>query len=137
MRWPWRSPRWRPRTGAGGPPPSARPFAPDLGSVPSAPPVGGGPRRQPARWARPSDLGDLVVGPSGAAPVGRLVLGRAGRRLVAAERAQSVIVFGPTQSHKTSGFAVPAILGWTGPVVAASVKGDLLEHTAGTAPRWG
>jgi type IV secretion system protein VirD4 len=54
-----------------------------------------------------------------------------GRRLVAAERAQSVIVFGPTQSHKTTGFAVPAILGWTGPVVAASVKGDLLEHTVG------
>ena len=48
---------------------------------------------------------------------------------MAAERAQSVIVFGPTQSHKTSGFAVPAILGWQGPVVATSVKGDLLEHT--------
>ena len=83
-----------------------------------------------ARWARPPDLGDLVVKPSGAPPVGRLVLGRVGRRLVAAERAQSVIVFGPTQSHKTTGFVVPAILGWTGPVVAASVKGDLLEHTA-------
>jgi len=92
-------------------------------------------RRQPpptptARWARPSDLGALVVKPSGPPPVGRLVLGRSGRRLVAAERAHSVIVFGPTQSHKTTGFAVPAILGWTGPVVAASVKGDLLEHTA-------
>ena len=36
-------------------------------------------------------------------PPGRLVLGTVGRRLVAAERAQSVIVFGPTQSHKTSG----------------------------------
>jgi type IV secretion system protein VirD4 len=84
-----------------------------------------------ARWARPSDLGDLVLRPSGPPPVGRLVLGRVGRRLVAAERAQSVIVFGPSQSHKTTGFAVPAILGWTGPVVAASVKGDLLEHTAG------
>ena len=52
-----------------------------------------------------------------------------GRRLVVAEAAQSVIVFGPTQSHKTTGFAVPAILGWEGPVVAASVKGDLLDHT--------
>ena len=85
--------------------------------------------RGTARWARPPDVGDLVVRPAGAPPVGRLVLGRMGRRLVAAERAQSVIVFGPTQSHKTTGFAVPAILGWTGPVVAASVKGDLLEHT--------
>jgi type IV secretion system protein VirD4 len=91
-------------------------------------------RRSPprsARWARPADLGDLVIAGSGPPPTGRLVLGRVGRRLVAAERAQSVIVFGPTQSHKTTGFAVPAILGWEGPVVAASVKGDLLEHTVG------
>ncbi len=62
---------------------------------------------------------------------GRLVLGRVGRRVVAAEPAQSVIVFGPTQSHKTSGFAVPAVLEWDGPVIAASVKTDLLEHTIG------
>jgi type IV secretion system protein VirD4 len=60
-----------------------------------------------------------------------LVLGRSGRHLLAAEPAQSVIVFGPTQSHKTSGFAVPAVLGWEGPVVAASVKADLLQHTVG------
>ena len=107
-------------------------------SWPTRPSRGGASRRRPpaapptptARWARPSDLGDLAVKPSGAPPAGRLVLGRVGRRLVAAERAQSVIVFGPTQSHKTTGFAVPAILGWTGPVVASSVKGDLLEHTA-------
>jgi type IV secretion system protein VirD4 len=52
-----------------------------------------------------------------------------GRRLIATERAQSVIVIGPTQSRKTSGFAVPAILDWEGPVIAASVKSDLLEHT--------
>ncbi len=48
---------------------------------------------------------------------------------MASERTQSVIVFGPTQSHKTSGLAVPAILGWEGPVIAASVKTDLIEHT--------
>jgi type IV secretion system protein VirD4 len=85
-----------------------------------------------AAWARPRDLRPLLV-PSGrnagAPPAGRLVLGRVGRRLVASERAQSLIVFGPTQSHKTSGLAVPAILGWEGPVIAASVKTDLLEHT--------
>ena len=57
------------------------------------------------------------------------MLGWAGKRLVAAERAQSVIVFGPTQSHKTSGFAVPAILGWEGPVIATSIKTDLIDHT--------
>ena len=48
---------------------------------------------------------------------------------MAAERTQSVIVFGPTQSLKTSGFAVPALLEWSGPVVAASVKTDLVDHT--------
>ncbi len=82
-----------------------------------------------ARWARPPDLGALVVRRRGPPPPGRLVLGTVGGRRVAAEPAQSVLVFGPTQSHKTSGFAVPAILGWEGPVVAASVKVDLLEHT--------
>ena len=55
------------------------------------------------------------------------MLGRTGRKLVATERAQSVVVFGPTQSHKTSGLAVPAILGWEGPVIAASVKTDLID----------
>jgi type IV secretion system protein VirD4 len=50
---------------------------------------------------------------------------------VAAERGQSVIVFGPTQSFKTSGFAVPAMLEWDGPVLAASVKRDLIDHTIG------
>jgi type IV secretion system protein VirD4 len=30
---------------------------------------------------------------------------------------------------KTSGFAIPAILEWQGPVVATSVKSDLLRHT--------
>jgi type IV secretion system protein VirD4 len=48
---------------------------------------------------------------------------------VAAEPAQSVVVVGPTQSGKTSSLAVPALLAWDGPVVAASIKGDLLRHT--------
>ena len=85
-----------------------------------------------ARWARAADLRPLVVGKVAGAsspPPGRLVLGTAGRHLIATERAQSVIVIGPTQSRKTSGFAVPAIMGWEGPVMAASVKSDLLEHT--------
>ena len=83
-----------------------------------------------ARWASPADLAGLVLRSGGRPPPpGRLVLGTIGRRVVAGERSQSVLVFGPTQSRKTTGFAVPAILGWEGPVVAASVKGDLLEHT--------
>ncbi len=85
-------------------------------------------RRTGARWARATDLEELVVA-GRTPPPGRLALGRSGRRLIAAEAAQSVIVFGPTQSRKTSGFAVPAILEWRGPVLAASVKSDLLAHT--------
>lgn len=60
---------------------------------------------------------------------GRLVIGRSGRHLLAAERGQSVIVVGPTQSLKTTGFAVPAILEWAGPVLATSVKTDLVRDT--------
>ena len=60
----------------------------------------------------------------------RLVLGALSpRRLVAAEPLQSVLVVGPTQSGKTSGLAIPAILEWAGPVVATSVKSDLVRAT--------
>jgi type IV secretion system protein VirD4 len=86
-----------------------------------------------AHWARRAEMAPLLVP---ALEPGRLVLGvfaggGRGRRapLVAAEPAQSVAVVGPTQSGKTSAVAVPAILGWDGPVVAASVKTDLLRDT--------
>jgi type IV secretion system protein VirD4 len=79
-----------------------------------------------ATWADVRQLGPLRV-PS--ALPGRLVLGRSGRHLLAAERGQSVIVIGPTQSQKTTGFAVPAILEWVGPVLATSVKTDLVRDT--------
>src|SRR5437764_1320784 len=80
-------------------------------------------RRPPAAsWARRSELRPLIV----RAPVpGRLTLGRIGPRLVAAEARQSVIVVAPTQSLKTTGLAIPAVLEWEGPVVATSVKSDL------------
>jgi type IV secretion system protein VirD4 len=97
---------------------------------------GSGPSRHPPRrgahWARRRELRPLLVG-KGGPPPGRLALGRVPGRLhaaaVAAEPAQSVVVVGPTQSGKTTGVAVPAIVSWPGPVVAASVKGDLLGHT--------
>jgi len=77
-------------------------------------------------WARPADLEPLVVR---RVPPGRLVLGRAGRRLLAAEARQSLLVVGPTQTLKTSGLAVPALLEWQGPVLATSVKTDLVRDT--------
>ena len=48
---------------------------------------------------------------------------------MAAESRQSAIVIGPTQTGKTTGFAIPAILEWQGPVVATSIKTDLLRET--------
>ncbi len=93
-------------------------------------------RKQPkgrgARWANRRDLRALVLDPKRQHP-GRLALGTVQGfvhpALVAAERAQSVVVVGPTQSGKTTALAIPAILAWEGPVVAASVKSDLLRST--------
>jgi len=79
-----------------------------------------------ARWATRRDIRSLHVPEP---QPGRLTLGRMGRRLVAAEPRSSVLVVGPTQSRKTSGFALPALLEWDGPVVAASVKSDLVRHS--------
>lgn len=79
-----------------------------------------------ARWARRRDLRPLH---RRRRESGRLSLGRVNGRLVAAEPRQSVIVIGPTQTGKTTGFAIPAILEWPGPVVATSVKTDLLRET--------
>lgn len=84
---------------------------------------------QTATWATDGDLRTLTVkGPE----KGRLCLGRAHGRLLAAERGSSVLVVGPTQSRKTSGFAIPAVLEWEGPIVAASVKSDLARNTLGS-----
>lgn len=41
----------------------------------------------------------------------------------------SVLVVGPTQSGKTSALCAPLVAGWRGPVLAASVKGDLVAST--------
>jgi type IV secretion system protein VirD4 len=90
------------------------------------------PRGRGARWARRKDLHALLLAHRAAHP-GRLALGTVHGvvhpALVVAERAQSVVVVGPTQSGKTTALAVPAILAWEGPVVAASVKSDLLRDT--------
>lgn len=79
-----------------------------------------------ARWAKPTDLQPLRVD---APEPRRLTLGRVDGKLIAAEPRQSAIVIGPVQTGKTSGFAIPAILEWQGPVVATSVKTDLMRDT--------
>jgi type IV secretion system protein VirD4 len=82
--------------------------------------------RRGARWARPHELRALFVGrPTD----GRVILGRVGRRLVATEQRHSAIVIAPTQSLKTTGLAIPALLEWRGPAVVTSVKTDVLRDT--------
>lgn len=87
--------------------------------------------RRGADWASSTELRALKVRGSG--EPGRLVLGRTHGfptgKLVASEAQHSVLVLGPTQSGKTSGLAVPALLEWTGPAVATSVKDDLARNT--------
>jgi type IV secretion system protein VirD4 len=85
----------------------------------------------PAGWARPQLFRELYVR---APTTWRVTLGRVNGRLVAGEPLQSVIALGPTQSQKTSGLAIPAVLEWDGPVLAAGVKPDLIRSTIGR--RW-
>lgn len=91
--------------------------------------VGNGKKKDPnaAQWAKNKDIKTLIV--PGPGIKGRLVLGRTNGKMIATEPRQSVIVLGPTQTGKTTGFAVPAILDWQGPVIAASVKNDLVKDT--------
>ena len=96
-----------------------------------------------ARWARGRELGAL----RGSARAGRLMLGRnpsrltlgrhssrltLGRhrgRLLHAEERHALVAFGPPQSGKSAGLAVPALLEWDGPAIASSIKTDLLACT--------
>src|SRR6185312_1623944 len=96
-----------------------------------------------ARLATRADVASLIVAQTSP---GRLSLGRLGhphgpllatedetatepsRRRIPRTRSSgrpSVAVIGPSRSGKTSGFAIPAILEWDGPVLALSVKDDL------------
>jgi type IV secretion system protein VirD4 len=90
-----------------------------------------------SRWGRiwDYDIQKLVVREVG--QVGRVTLGWKGPVLLATEPGASTLVFGPTQSGKTSGICVPAILEWKGPVIAISIKRDLVDLTAGWRQRKG
>jgi type IV secretion system protein VirD4 len=90
-----------------------------------------------ATWAGGRELRLLTVGEP---EPGRVILGRTpGRfgRLLAAEDCHSVLVFGPTGSSKTTGLVIPAVLEWSGPLLATSVKPDLLRATLAHRARLG
>jgi type IV secretion system protein VirD4 len=85
-------------------------------------------RRDGARWARTPELRPLRS-LARSRRGGRLVLGRHGGRLLYAEHRHALVAFGPPQSGKSAGIAVPALLEWDGPAVASSIKADLLSAT--------
>ncbi|HET9104513.1 MAG TPA: type IV secretory system conjugative DNA transfer family protein [Solirubrobacteraceae bacterium] len=99
-----------------------------------------GSSRAGARWARGGELSALRDGAGVRRPRpgrrrhaeggGRLVLGRYHGRLLRAEARHALVAFGPPQSGKSAGLAVPALLEWDGPAVASSIKTDLLATTA-------
>ncbi len=93
-----------------------------------------------ARWATMRELRRLRSrirrcghGRGGVASAGqtgaRLALGRHNGRLLYAERRHALVAFGPPQSGKSAGLAIPALLEWNGPAVASSIKTDLLCAT--------
>jgi type IV secretion system protein VirD4 len=86
-----------------------------------------------AKWARAADLRMLRGSRSGA----RLALGRRGSRVLWAEQRHALVAFGPPQSGKSAGLAVPALLEWDGPAVASSIKTDLLAGTVARRRRLG
>jgi type IV secretion system protein VirD4 len=91
--------------------------------------IGGG--HAGARWARAGDLGPLHRPVwSFQRPAGRLVLGRRAGRLLYGEQRHALVAFGPPQSGKSAGLAIPALLEWEGPAIASSIKTDLLDATA-------
>lgn len=97
-----------------------------IGRLARSLPRAGRARPASARWAAWTELRSLRVWHS---QPRRLTLGRQGGTLIAAEALQSAIVVAPTQSGKTTGLAIPALLEWEGPVVATSIKTDLLRDT--------
>jgi type IV secretion system protein VirD4 len=90
-----------------------------------------------ALWASGRELRLLTVREP---EPGRVILGRTPGvfgRLLAAEDCHSVLVFGPTGSYKTSALVIPAVLEWSGPLLATSVKPDLLRATLAHRARLG
>jgi type IV secretion system protein VirD4 len=71
---------------------------------------------------------------------GRVIIGRTrglAPRLLAAEDCHSLFIFGPTGSLKTTGVVIPEIREWTGPLVATSVKPDVIRATRAHRERRG
>jgi type IV secretion system protein VirD4 len=87
------------------------------------------PAERGARWATRRDLTELKARTRAGSHTGRLALGYSRGRLLRAEERHALVAFGPPQSGKSAGLAIPALLEWDGPAVASSIKTDLLGST--------
>jgi type IV secretion system protein VirD4 len=85
--------------------------------------------RSGARWAGGGELRALRRGRRSGDRARLMVGTRRGRPLYAEQR-HALVAFGPPQSGKSAGLAIPALLEWQGPAVASSIKSDLLSATA-------
>jgi type IV secretion system protein VirD4 len=85
-----------------------------------------GRRSRAARFASRRDLAELHVR---SPQPGRVTLGTHRGRMVAAQQRASVLALGPSQSGKTTGLVVPALLEWAGPALSTSVKSDVVHDT--------
>jgi type IV secretion system protein VirD4 len=83
-------------------------------------------RARAARFASRGELSELQVRHP---EPGRIILGVHHRGMIAAEARASTMVIGPSQSGKTRGLVVPALLEWDGPVLSTSIKSDVVFDT--------
>ncbi len=90
---------------------------------------GAGAGRGESRGAHWASWSELAVLGGRTVSAGRLALGYHRGRLLRAEHRHALVVFGPPQSGKSAGLAIPALLEWRGPAVASSIKTDLLSAT--------
>jgi type IV secretion system protein VirD4 len=87
-----------------------------------------------ARWAGSRELRSLKRARRSGQ---RLILGTHHGWPLYAEQRHALVAFGPPQSGKSAGLAIPALLEWDGPAVASSIKSDLLSATRARRARLG
>lgn len=81
------------------------------------------------RWGGRREARRLQRSPDGSR--GGVVVGVHGKRTLTLDPLESLMVVGPAHTGKTSGIAIPTLLDWPGPAVAASTKGYLMDQTIG------
>lgn len=86
-------------------------------------------QRNRTRGARFASRGELKGLHAREAQSGRVTLGVHNGKLIAAEPRASVMAIGPSQSGKTTGLVVPALLEWAGPALSTSIKSDVVHDT--------